>query len=336
MTAVMMRLRRPSLTALVLSSLVRATGPPRSVRRQLFLRQAETPLATGEEIKRTFQLGHIEIRPQHLTEEQLGIRRMPKQEIADPLFPTGADHQIDLRHAGELHVRGEAGFIDLGRTYRSTGALARKFLSSLNYIPPAAITHGDLQLQAVIASRPLLRRGNPRLQPDGQLLAVADEAHPHAVRMQLVDFAVERVHEQIHETRDLVGGPVPVFAREGKQGQRFDATPRAFLDRHARGLQARAMTGGARDALGFRPASVAVHDDRYMPRKGGQTCMTSFSLAVSNCSMSAMCLSVSFWTSVSALRSSSCEMSFSFKRSLMSLITSRRTLRTATRAPSAS
>ena len=145
--------------------------------------------------------------------------------------------------------------------------MARKFLSSLNYIPPTAITHGDLQPQSVIAAGALLGGGDPRLQTHRQLLAIADETHPHAVGMQLVDLAVERVHEQVHEARDFVSGPVPVLAREGKQGQRFDAAPRAFLDRHARRLESRPMSGGARNALGLRPASVAVHDDRDMPRE---------------------------------------------------------------------
>src|ERR1700753_1125699 len=86
--AVMMRLRRPSLTTLVLSSLARAPG------QQLLLRETETPLAAGEKTQRRFELGHIEPRPQHRAEIQLGIRRMPQEEIADSLLAARADHEV--------------------------------------------------------------------------------------------------------------------------------------------------------------------------------------------------------------------------------------------------
>src|SRR5437762_14064608 len=110
-----MRLRRPSFTTLVLSLLAGATGPARRVR-QLFLRETETTLAAGEEVQRSFELGHIELRPQHLAEKELRIGRMPQQEVADPLLAAGTDHEIDLRHIRELHVGREAGLIDFGRT----------------------------------------------------------------------------------------------------------------------------------------------------------------------------------------------------------------------------
>src|SRR5947209_2364399 len=118
-TAVPIRLRRPSFTTFVLSSLTSATGPPRRVR-QLFLREAEAPLAAGEEGQRRFELGHIELRPQHLAEKQLRIGRMPQQEVTDPLLAAGADHEVDLRHIRELHVGGEATLINLGGTQGST------------------------------------------------------------------------------------------------------------------------------------------------------------------------------------------------------------------------
>src|SRR5205823_13117126 len=157
-----------------------------------------------------------------------------------------------------------------------------------------------------------------------------------------LDLALERFQKQAHETADLLRRPSPVLAREGEQRQGLHAAARALIDAHAHRREPGAVSGRARQAARRSPAAVAVHGDRDVPGRelggGGDhhTCMTSFSLAASSASMSAMCLSVSFCTSVSARRSSSCETSFSFSISLMSFMTSRRTLRTATRALSAS
>src|SRR5256885_1457110 len=158
-----------------------------------------------------------------------------------------------------------------------------------------------------------LRGREARLQPHRQIAALTDEAQPLALRVQLLDLALERFHKQAHETADLLRRPPPVLAREGKQREGLHAAARALLDTHAHRGEPGAVPGGARQATRRGPAAVAVHGDRDVPGRelggGGdhQTCMTSFSLAASSASMSAMGLSVSFCTSVSAPRSSPSE-----------------------------
>jgi hypothetical protein len=69
-----------------------------------------------------------------------------------------------------------------------------------------------------------------------EAVEVADEGQAHAVLVEVVDFAVERLHEQLHERADFVVGPAPVFAGEREQGQRFDAALAAMFDRGAHGF----------------------------------------------------------------------------------------------------
>src|SRR5579862_5183187 len=103
--AVMMRLRRASLTFRGLSSRWRRRG------RRLSGSQPEAPLAAGEEGECGLELGQIEIRPQRRTEIQLGVGAVPQQEIADALLAARADHEIRIRHSRKLQRVGEAGFV---------------------------------------------------------------------------------------------------------------------------------------------------------------------------------------------------------------------------------
>ena len=80
--------------------------------------------------------------------------------------------------------------------------------------------------------------------------------------MQLVDLAVERIEEQLHEAADLDRRPLPVLAREREQRERTDLATRAFLDAHAHRAHAFLVAGVARQAARLGPAPVAVHDDR--------------------------------------------------------------------------
>src|SRR6185295_2190413 len=249
-----------------------------------------------------------------------------------------------VRHVAERQRMRETRLVDGIDAYRAArhrrGQLARR----LHDVPAPAVAHCHLHLEAGVRRGQLFRRGHARLQLHRQRLAFADEAQPHAVAIEFVDFAIERIQEQLHEAADFDGRPVPVLAREGEQRERFHLAARALLDAHAHRSHALAMSGMARLAAGFGPAPVAVHDDRDVAGNAhvvtrasrAQTCMISFSLAASCPSMSPMYLSVSFWMSTSAFFSSSWEISFSLSASLTSVITSRRTLRTATRAFSAS
>src|SRR5580658_1070570 len=329
-TAVMIRLRSATEIT-VRSSLDRAV---------LRGRLPETALAPGKEGVRLLQIAHCEVRPQLRAEVQLGVGQIPQQEVTEPLLGAGADQQVGLRQPRERQCRTEARLADVLRPQGAARALARQLLCRLHDIPAPAIAHGHLQPQAGIGGGALLGGGNAGLQAHREALALADETHAHPTAVELAHLAVDRLDEQGHQTQDLLGRAAPVLARKREQRERLDAALRTFLDAHAHRGEPRLVSGGAGESTRRRPAAIAVHDDGDVARQDlrlrHHTCMTSFSLAASSESISATCLSVSFCTSCSARRSSSCETCFSLSWCLMSFMTSRRTLRTATRAFSAS
>src|SRR6478609_9248624 len=53
------------------------------------------------------QVGFVEVRPHAVGEEQLGVGALPKQEVREPPFTTGADQQVYVKH--RLAIIGWAG-----------------------------------------------------------------------------------------------------------------------------------------------------------------------------------------------------------------------------------
>ncbi len=56
------------------------------------------PLATGEFRQRRRELGGVEIGPEHIQEDQLGIGALPEEEIRQALLSARADQQIRVGH----------------------------------------------------------------------------------------------------------------------------------------------------------------------------------------------------------------------------------------------
>src|SRR5690606_9486931 len=164
--------------------------------------------------------------------------------------------------------------------------------------------------------------------------AVADEADAHAAPVQLVDFAVERVDEKLHQRADFLLGPAPVLAREREQGECADPGVQAEIDAQVDRARAGAMADDARPVALLRPAAVAVHDDGQVARDstggGHQTAISSCSLALTTSSTSLIALSVIFWISASLRAASSSLTCFSLSSSLTCWLASRRMLRMAT------
>ena len=100
-----------------------------------------------------------------------------------------------------------------------------------------------------------------------EAVAVADEAQPHALALQLGDLVAQVMAQQAGEVEDLAGGAAPVLAAEGVQREPADAVADRRLDGAANRLGAGAMAGDARQAARRGPAAVAVHDDGDMARR---------------------------------------------------------------------
>ena len=173
--------------------------------------------------------------------------------------------------------------------------------TSLYDIPATAITHRDLQPQAVVAGGLRLGGGDHRLQAHRQRTPLADEAHPHPL-------ACSSPISRSSASRNRLISPTlrRAAAPSFRWRRRTASAPRSRRREHS----SITMRAGAMPALcpacRGRPRARA---QRPLPSmmiatwragsslvQAAQTCMISFSLAASSWSMSATYLSVSFCT----------------------------------------
>jgi hypothetical protein len=130
-----------------------------------------------------------------------------------------------------------------------------------------AIGQRDCQVHAVVVLGQGLGVADHRGNVGGEPVEFADDPQPHAVAVQFGDFAAQIVPQQAHQRVDLVRRPLPVLRREAEQRQIGNSELACRDQRPAHRVGALAMTRDARQAAGLRPAAVAVHDDRDMPRQ---------------------------------------------------------------------
>ena len=160
-------------------------------------------------------------------------------------------------------------FGDVLGAQRALCASLRKLLSCLHHVPAPAVAHGHLQLagrrcRPSVASAAAMRA----CSRTRQRLAVADEAHAHAVLVQLRDLAVERIEEQAHQARALLPAGRCQFSLENANSVSASMLAlRALLDGHAHGVEALLWPATRGMAAGRGPAPVAVHDDCDVPRE---------------------------------------------------------------------
>ncbi len=108
------------------------------------------------------------------------------------------------------------------------------------------------------------------LHAGGQFAGAPEKTHANVVALNQRHFLPQVFAQKLHQKVRLCFRPPPVFHGEGVQRQRIDVQPRASFDRGARRLRSGTMPRGARQVLALRPASVAIHDDRHMPRQPRQ------------------------------------------------------------------
>ena len=106
------------------------------------------------------------------------------------------------------------------------------------------------------------------LDAGGKLVGATDGAEADAVANEGVEFLLQVVLQEAHETADFVLGAFPVFDGESVEGEHFHAEIPGGEGGGADGLDAATVTLDAGQPAGFRPASVAVHNDGDVVRDG--------------------------------------------------------------------
>jgi hypothetical protein len=85
-------------------------GTPATIRprRSALTRSApEAPLARRELLQRRLERRAVEVGPQLVAEDELGVRRLPEQVVRQALLAAGADHEVGVVHLGRVEQRAE-------------------------------------------------------------------------------------------------------------------------------------------------------------------------------------------------------------------------------------
>src|SRR3954447_17971774 len=88
---------------------------------------------------------------------------------------------------------------------------------------PTAVIEGDIERDAAVFARRLLRPLHALVELRRDSLAAADEAHPHSLLVELRRLGVDPLAEHPHQPFDLFLWPRPVLGRERKDGELPDA-----------------------------------------------------------------------------------------------------------------
>src|SRR5215210_1500788 len=112
-----------------------------------------------------------EVRPERIRDVELGVGDLPEQEVRDPQFPAGADHEVHLRCLGRVEVGGKGILVDLLRLY-----------TALHHAPggvydlrPATVVKRDVNLKLVVVPGESLRLLDRRPHVFRQVLPAPEE-----------------------------------------------------------------------------------------------------------------------------------------------------------------
>ena len=226
---------------------------------------AVAAVASGIQLDRLPQVTAVEVRPQRVEEDHLGIGRLPEQEVRGPLLPRGPDEEVDVGHPRLGQVAGDGPLIDpVGVDPPRPGVLGDPH-DRVGDLGPPAIVDAEVEGQAGVVLGEFLRDLEFVDDAAPEPRTPAHPAHPHAPRVELIPAAADDVAVEPHEEADLLGRAPPVLRGEGVGGQMRDAQ----LDGTGDDVEQRRLAGlvalrpGQAALVG--PAPVAVHDDRHVP-----------------------------------------------------------------------
>src|SRR6185312_9312785 len=130
-----------------------ADAPPRSLvdAQRGVHRAAEPAIPAGIALAGRPQVPAVEVRPRGVDEHQLGVGRLPEQEVGRPLLAGGPQEQVHVRQARLVQVAGEGLLIDLGRVEPAGRGKLGQLPGGVHHLGPAAVVDTELQGEPVIA-----------------------------------------------------------------------------------------------------------------------------------------------------------------------------------------
>ncbi len=125
-----------------------------------------------------------------------------RRKFADALLARRADDEIRIGHVWFVERRGEGGFVELVRVDAGTSDQPPRRVDDLS---AAAVVERDPQAEARVRRRPLLEAVHLLLEPVGRAVAQPEEPRAHSLLREIVQLAVDRLAEGLHQRADLDG-----------------------------------------------------------------------------------------------------------------------------------
>ena len=225
----------------------------------------------------------VEVGPEAVGDEDLGVGDLPEEEVGDALLSGGTDDEVGVGHVRGVEGAGDGGLIEgferAGAEEVVDGAAARVGLGG-EVGEDAADGVGDLGAGAVVEGEGEGGAGvlcggfagplHGVLDLLGEVVGAADVGHADVVVVHAFDVADEVAFEELHEEADLgLGAAEVVFKREGVEGEPGKVDAGGGLDDELDGLGAFLVTEEALEGAFASPAAVAVHDDGYVLGSSG-------------------------------------------------------------------
>src|SRR5660397_227722 len=280
------------------------------------------------------------------------------QQIRESPLARGADHKVRITHLLRIHVPGQVLFIKIG----NINTTLNRCTHSIQHFRPSTVIERDKQSHARIPLRPRLGLNHLPCKGRIQVPPSAQEYYLHTLFIEFWHFLLNHLLKKFEKPLYFVWFTTPILGGKRVHSQLAYAKLQSGLHSPLERTSTFSVSQEHRQSPPGGPTTIPVHDDPDVARNSfsrnllafkkriftastakilpptpypHQTSRISSSLRRRSSFNLCMCSSVSFWTSSSARCSSSSDTSPSFFSVLRSCMTSRRTLRTATRLSSA-
>src|SRR3970040_82560 len=147
---------------------------------------SEPASATRVLVERRPELLLAEVRPQRVREHELRVRRLPEEEVREPLLPGRPDDEIRVGELGSVESRGQR---LLGDVLRSD-SVCDEPRGGLDELGATAVVEGDPEQEPVVVRRLLLEHRHLLAEALGNPVAAADEARADAPLREIRALAV--------------------------------------------------------------------------------------------------------------------------------------------------
>ena len=208
------------------------------------------------------QLIAAEGRPVFGGDEDFGVCKLPEEKITDAEFTARSDQKVRIGNPGRGQIRRHETIVDCRRIQRARDRIVHDPFHGARDLPAAAVAQGENQRKSGVVPGLLNVLEELVLNFRRKRGDVADCLDADVVPVEAIGLILESVQQQAHQEGHFLLRTLPVLGRKRIQCQELNPELTTGLNGVADRLHPFAVPCNPRKAAAFRPAPVAVHDDR--------------------------------------------------------------------------